>query len=303
MHNTQESQLMLRLFFITNYLCNFDTCQVVDCLVMTIIYNRISRHICSILINRPNKRNALNIDTIEKLKDSLREFEQDDSMHVAIIAGVGGNFCSGYDLNEFIQIESGKPNLINIKQMLWPVGCRLTNKKVTIAAIEGHAAGFGFELALKCDYRVADKDARIGFLNRRFGIPICNGGTVILPRLIGLARSKELIATGKAQLAPEALQYGTITYISDVGCAQGRSLNLARCLSKFHQPAMLHDLNSLDKTNQILDALEQEQTASLKYLENCEPLNIAARFLKGQLCRHGNTDLGNLLSTQPEVTL
>lgn len=271
---------------------------------MPIILDRISRTVCCILINRAHKRNALNIEAVKKLQDTIYKFESDSSYHVAIIRGADGNFCSGYDLNEFIDCDSAQPNLDNIKQLLLPLGSKLSSKKITIAAIEGHAAGFGYELALKCDYRVADKNARLGFLNRRFGIPIMNGGTVTLPKLVGFARAKELIGTGKAQLAPEALNHGTITYIADVGCAQGRALNLAGCLSKFDQAALMHDLKTVDEQEFLreTDSLRRERTRSLSYLEE-HNFPIAARFLKGELCRHGNTDLGNISGFDTEVTI
>lgn len=270
---------------------------------MTIIFDRVARHVCTIFINRPAKRNALNLDTIKKLKLALTKFEEDDDFHVAIIGGVGGTFCAGYDVNELIEPETGMPNIQQIEQMLWPIGYKLSNKKITIAAIDGHAAGFGYELALKCDFRVGERDSRMGFMNRRFGIPIMNGGTVILPQLIGLSRAKELVATGKAQPADEALQHGLLTYISDIGCVLGRSINLARCLAKFHQPALVHDVGSTMMQYNDTRLLVAEQTKSLEYLKSCGPLKSAAKFLRGEMARHGNFDMGNLTEPDPEVTL
>lgn len=257
------------------------------------------------MINRPQRRNALDLESIISLRQALEIFDNDSSLDVAILGGVGNSFCAGYDLNQIVDPKSGKPNIQQIEQMLWPLGFKLSRKKIVIAAIEGYAAGFGYELALKCDFRVADKDSRLGFMNRRFGLPILNGGTVILPQLIGLARAMELIGTGKAQLAPEALQQGVITYISDVGCALGRSLNLARCLTKFDQGPLLHDLKSTESHSYArhLDSLRKERINSLKYLQNCGPLDTASRFLKGELGRHGNYDMGNSIGVQPDVTL
>lgn len=272
---------------------------------MSIVFNNISRRICTILVNRPQKRNALDLETIRNLRQAVERFDNDNTLDVAILGGVGNNFCAGYDLNEIVDSKSKMPNIQQIEQMLWPIGFKLSNKKIVIAAIEGHAAGFGYELALKCDFRIADKDSRLGFMNRRFGVPILNGGTVILPQLIGLARAMELIASGKAQLAPEALQQGVITYIADVGCALGRSLNLARCLVKFDQMALLHDLKSSESSifSRNFESLRKERADSLKYLQTCGTLEVACRFLKGELGRHGNYDLGNSIGVQPEVTL
>lgn len=270
----------------------------------TIIFKPITRNICNILINRPSKRNALNLESIKNLKSALQEFDEDEKFKVAILSGAEGNFCAGYDLNELVDTRTGMANIQQIEQMLWPLGTRLSTKKISIAAIDGHAAGFGFELALKCDFRVIEKDSRLGFLNRRFGIPIMNGGTVILPGLIGMARSLELVATGKAQLAPEALQYGTVTYVSDIGCSMGRALNLARNLSKFDTGPLLHDIKNLTEQRESQSQLlHKERTQSLEFLRQSGPLEVAVRFLKGELCRHGNTDLGNLRDPMPEVSL
>lgn len=239
------------------------------------------------------------------LQSRLREFEEDPSLHVAILAGSGGNFCSGYDLNEIIDIDTGMPKLEQIEKMLWPLENQLSKNKITIAAIDGHAAGFGYELALKCDFRFAERDARMGFMNRRFGIPIMNGGTVILPKLIGMARAMDLVATGKAQLAPEALQFGLIINHCDIGCVVGRSLNLGRSLAKFDQAALLSDLKSMVRGNleNDIELMRRERRRSLEYLKRCGPLTVAVKFLRGELCRHGNFDLGNLISTTPQVTL
>lgn len=247
------------------------------------------------------------MDTIKNLRNALNRFQEDDSCSVAILGGVSGNFCSGYDLNELIIEEGGrhKLNWDNLLEMLWPLGTRLTQNKITIAAVEGHAAGFGYELTLKCDFRVADRDARMGFLNRRLGIPIMNGGTVILPQLVGLTRAKELIGTGKGQLAPEALQYGCLNYMADVGCALGRSINLARCLAKFDQTALLHDLSALNlyEEQTTIDKLTLERNRSLDYFKQCDDFQMVGQFLKGRLGRHGNFDMGNSLTIDPEVTL
>lgn len=273
---------------------------------MSVLVEKIARRIIGIHINRPEKRNALNAVTIKALRRALDDFDTDDECSIAILSGIGGHFCSGYDLNEIVHPQSGLPDMRNIDQMLWPLGLRLSNKKITIASIEGYAAGFGYELALKCDFRVADRDARLGFMNRRFGIPIFNGGTVILPQLIGQARAMELIATGMAQFAPEALQYGAITYIADIGCSLGRSLNLARCLAKFDQSSLLLDIKpklSQQQQRRILEKLRSERDHALDFLRDSKHLEIATRFLRGELCRHGKYDLDSCISSEVESTL
>jgi enoyl-CoA hydratase len=273
----------------------------------TVKFEKIGRGVYSILLNRPKKANAVNLELCRALRDTLDRFEHEDECKVAIVSGIGGNFCSGYDLNEFVDPTTGMPNIQLVQKLLWPVrSSRLSEKKLTIAAIDGHAAGFGFELALKCDFRVAERSARMGFLNRRFGIPIMSGGTVILPRLIGYPRAADLVATGRAQLAPESLQYGLINHISDVGCSIGKALNLARCLIKFPRDGLLHDLNKLrdQDRDKLSNMLLSERKSALDYLSNrVGPLELAVKFLSGDIGRHGNTDLGNMISSNPEVTL
>lgn len=273
---------------------------------MTVRIEKVARYILSILINRPEKRNALNIATVKALKNALDLFEADSDLKVAIIGGVGGNFSAGLDLSEVVHPESGLADMRNVEQMLFPLRTRLTENKITIAAIEGHAAGVGYELALKCDFRVADRDSRMGFMNRRFGIPIFNGGTVILPRLICQARASDLIATGRAQLANEALQFGVITSLADIGCSLGRSVNLARSLAKFDQAALLLDLKPslpADLKRREIDLLRQERDRGLKHLIECGPLEVAMRFLSGKQCRHGNYSMANEVQNDVEVTL
>jgi len=273
---------------------------------MSIIIEKVARNVCRILINRPAKRNALNLELIKRLQAAIEEYEQDSRYSVAILCGVGGNFCAGYDVAEIVDRESGMPKLHMIEQALWPLGTNLSNKKIVIACIEGHAAGLGYELALKCDFRVGERDARMGFLNRRFGIPIMNGGTVLLPQLIGQARAFDIVATGRAQLGYEALDYGILNHIADVGCAMGKALSLSRNLAKFRNDCLMNDLNhiKLERENKsVMDSLRKEREDSLSFLRSCGPLEVAKKFLDGELCRHGGTDLGNNIASTTEVTL
>lgn len=272
---------------------------------MSIDFAKVSKNICSILINRPEKRNALNLDLIRELRSAIDTFETDDELSVAILGGHGSDFCAGYDLNEFIDNKTGLANMNQIEQMLLPLGTRLSSKKITVAAIEGHAAGVGYELALRCDYRIADKNARLGFMNRRFGIPIMNGGSVILPRYIGYSRAADLVGTGRAQLSPDALQFGLLSQVCGIGCSLGVALNLARCLAKFDQRAVQLDLKGMlaQKDHEDSQLLVQERDRALDYLASCGPLTNGLKFLQGKICRHGNYDVGNLLQPDPVVTL
>lgn len=271
---------------------------------MTVIIERLGKGIISILINRPSKRNALDLQTFKAFFKALANFESDEESKIAIIGGVGGNFCAGYDLNDIINRNNGMPDMEMIDQMLMPLQTRLSNKKITIAAIEGYTAGLGYELSLRCNFRIADRDSKMGFMNRRFGIPIMNGGTVILPLLVGQSRALEIIATGKAQLASEAIEYGHINYLCDIGCSLGRALNLARSLAKFESEPMLLDIVEFmdgKSHKDTLEKLRKERQRALDFLRNCGPRRCAIEFLDGKLCRHGNFDLGN--STRPEANV
>lgn len=270
-------------------------------------FQTLGRGVCKIILNRANKANAINLELGRAIQETLARFEEDREHHVAILTGAGLNFCAGYDLNDIIELHTGKLNQQALEQLLWPISARLSESKVTIAAIEGHATGFGLELALKCDFRVAERDARMGFLNRRFGVPIMNGGTVLLPKLVGHARALDLIATGRAQLAPEALQHGLLNHVADIGCNVGKALNVARCVAKFPKEALQHDLNILRDQNQsrLEELMRREREQALKFLANRqdEPFEFAVKFLKGQICRHGNTDLGTTVGPETDVTL
>merc|ERR1719284_998490 len=129
-------------------------------------------------INRPDKRNAVNTETAEELKLAFQEFEADDNMYCAVLHGLGGNFCAGYDLEALSELE------IDIS-------------KPVIAAINGYCVAGGLELAVMCDLRVVEEQSKLGFLNRRFGVPLIDGATVRLPKLIGLSRAMDLILTGR----------------------------------------------------------------------------------------------------------
>lgn len=271
---------------------------------MSIIVDKPLRYVCTILINNVAKRNALDRNLIGHLQDAFRKFDDDDDSRVAVLGGVGGHFCAGYDLNEIIDTQTRRINLDNIKQMLLPVSDRLSRKKLVVAAVEGHAAGFGLELALRCDFRVGDFMSRMGFMNRRFGIPIMNGGTVILPQLIGRARAVDLIATGKAAFAADLLSHGLLHHQTDVGCCIGKAVGLARSVSKFDQSALLHDLKNLSECQATMDLLQRERDEALSYLErmSAEPFDMVHKFLTGESFRHGKYDMGNMVGDS-EVTL
>lgn len=275
-----------------------------------ILYEIGTNHVRYITLNRPSKRNAVNIEMVQYLKHYLQIFDEDEDASVAVISGRGGNFCSGYDLNELVNIEDGQSNISNLDKMLLPTTGKLSRHKIVIAAMEGYAAGFGFELALRCDIRVAENDAMMGFLNRRFGIPIVNGGTVLLPKLINGSTAMELILTGRALQATEAVQMGLIKQRCDIGCCLGTATNLARSLTKFDQATLVNDKNSTfnaimhpDDNGELSRKFFEERIKGLDQFTNTLPLDVAVRFLKGDACRHGKFNLQNKVEQMPVCTV
>ncbi len=197
-------------------------------------------------MNRPDRRNAVDIDHAEALSSAFRSFDTDDSQSVAILTGAAGNFCAGADLHA---IAEGRPNRV-AEDGDGPMGpTRMRLGKPVIAAIEGYAVAGGLELALWCDLRVAAKDATLGVFCRRVGVPLIDGGTVRLPRLIGRARALDLILTGRAVSADEALHIGLVSRVCPPGEALSSALSLARQLAALPQTCLRHDR---------LSVLEQE---------------------------------------------
>src|SRR5271154_1689595 len=158
-----------------------------------------------VTINRPEKRNAVNLKTAQLLANTFRQFDKDDALDVAVLTGSGGTFCAGADLKEFANRDEERISGAGDG----PMGpSRLRLSKPVIAAIEGYAVAGGLELALWCDLRVVARDAVMGVFCRRFGVPLIDLGTVRLPRLIGQSRAMDLILTGRPVSGDEALNIG-----------------------------------------------------------------------------------------------
>ncbi len=183
--------------------------------------------ITTVVIDRPKVRNAVDRDTAQALADAFRAFDADPDANVAVLCGEGGNFCAGADLKA---VASGGPGRNRIEAGGdGPMGpSRLLLDKPVIAAIEGYAVAGGLELALWCDLRVVAEDATLGVFCRRFGVPLIDGGTVRLPRLIGLSRALDLILTGRPVGAAEALQMGLANRVVPRGAARAAAEELAR---------------------------------------------------------------------------
>ena len=186
-------------------------------------------------IDRPERRNAVDGATAELLKSGYEEFVADDSARVLILTGAGGvAFCAGADLKAIETLST------RIEDPAGPLGfSRLTSPKPTIAAIAGWCLAGGLELALWCDLRIATLESRLGFPERRWGVPLIDGGTQRLPRIVGLGRALDLILSGRIIGAGEALEWGMLTELSLDPLA--RALELAEALSAFPQDTMLAD--------------------------------------------------------------
>ena len=177
-----------------------------------------------VAINRPEVRNAVNGAVATALVDAFRAFEANDDAKVAVLAGEGGTFCAGADLKAI-----GTPDANRVRaDGDGPMGpTRMVLSKPVIAAIDGHAVAGGMELALWCDLRVMEEDAILGVFCRRWGVPLIDGGTVRLPRIVGAGRALDLILTGRAVGATEALAMGLVSRVVEKGFVRTAALDLA----------------------------------------------------------------------------
>lgn len=235
-----------------------------------------------VTLDRPHRRNAVDRDTAQALADAFRAFDADDSAAVAVLTGVG-TFCAGADLKA---VAAGTPNRLE-PQGDGPMGpSRMVLSKPVVAAIEGHAVAGGLELALWCDLRVAAQDAVLGVFCRRWGVPLIDGGTVRLPRLIGLSRAMDLILTGRAVAADEALTMGLVNRVVAPGSALQAALELADQIASFPQACMQADRRSAYEA-WAPDAMEREFERGLQVLH--QGVVGATRFAAGA-GRHGRFD-------------
>jgi enoyl-CoA hydratase/carnithine racemase len=188
-------------------------------------------------IDRPHRRNAVDGPTAERLLEGVEAFEADDGARVLVLTGAGGvSFCAGADLKA-IETYAGRLDDPN-----GPMGfTRRTPTKPTIAAIGGWCLAGGLELALWCDLRVAAEGSTLGFPERRWGVPLIDGGTQRLPRIVGMGRALDLILTGRLVGADEALTFGLLTEVVPAGEHLTRALEMAEGLASFPQPTMLAD--------------------------------------------------------------
>jgi enoyl-CoA hydratase len=195
-----------------------------------------------VAINRPDVRNAVNGAVAAALAAAFRDFEGDDSAKVAVLAGEGGTFCAGADLRAI-----GTPDANRVtSDGDGPMGpSRMHLTKPVIAAIDGYAVAGGMELALWCDLRVMEEDATMGVFCRRWGVPLIDGGTVRLPRIVGVGRALDLILTGRAIGATEALAIGLVNRVVERGHVRAAALDLAEEIASFPEVCMREDRLSM----------------------------------------------------------
>jgi enoyl-CoA hydratase len=241
--------------------------------------------VLTVTINRPEVRNAVDSATAAALAKAFKDFESDDTLCAAVLTGAGGTFCAGADLRE---VAEGRRTGIdeNGPGPMGPTWLQLS--KPVIAAVEGHAVAGGLELALWCDLRVAARDTIFGVFNRRFGVPLIDLGTVRLPRMIGQGRALDLILTGRAVSAEEALQMGLVNRSVDPGKALAVALELAHSLTVFPQHGLRADRLSVYEQWSLSweDARRNELKQGLQVLASGESRAGAQRFTSGE-GKHG----------------
>ncbi|MGZ5912342.1 MAG: crotonase/enoyl-CoA hydratase family protein [Reyranella sp.] len=239
--------------------------------------------VTTVIINRPEARNACRVETVKALHDAFMAFEADERARVAVLTGQGGTFCAGADLKELASgaaqgfCWAGEDKGVTRRPLAKPV----------IAAVEGHAVAAGLALAVWCDLRVADETAVFGVFCRRYGGPMPNGCTVRLPRLVGQSRALDMMLTGRAVEAPEAYAIGLANRLVKKGEARREAERLARELAALPEVAMLSDRSSLLRQWDF-----PEDEAIRREIEGSRPAmqqgfqSGAQRFVSG-IGRHG----------------
>lgn len=239
--------------------------------------------VTTVIMNRPAARNAVNGPAAGELLAAFEEFDRDETASVAVLWGDNGTFCAGADLKAF-----GTPDMNPAHRTgPGPMGpTRMVLSKPVIAAVSGYAVAGGLELALWCDLRVAERDAVFGVFCRRWGVPLIDGGTVRLPRLIGHSRAMDMILTGRAVDAQEAYAIGLANRVVDTGCARTAAEALATELAALPQQCLRSDrLSALGQWGLSEAEAIDAEFASLKRVA-AESLSGAKRFADGA-GRHG----------------
>lgn len=234
--------------------------------------------VLTVTIDRPQARNAVDPVTANRLRDAFAAFDADADLAVAVLTGAGGSFCAGFDLKS---VGSANPGYD--PDGPGPMGpTRMQLSKPAIAAIEGHAVAGGLELALWCDLRIAAQSAVFGVFCRRWGVPLIDGGTVRLPRVIGQGRALDMILTGRPVTAAEALSWGLANRVVADGTALATAQALAADIARFPQACLRADRTSAlaQWDASLADALNAEAHGGLAPL-HAEAVAGAARFVGG----------------------
>jgi len=243
--------------------------------------------ITTVILDRPERRNAVDRDTAEALAEAFRAFDADEEARVGVLFGDHGVFCAGADLKA---VAEGRPNRVEADGD-GPMGpSRFLLSKPVIAAVAGHAVAGGLELALWCDLRVVEEDAVFGVFCRRWGVPLLDGGTIRLPRLIGQSRALDMILTGRPVEADEALAFGLANRVVAKGRARAEAEALARQIAEFPQLCMRGDrLSAYEQWGLDLDAALANELRRGMNAALAEATTGAQRFTGGA-GRHGNFD-------------
>ncbi len=245
--------------------------------------------VTTVILDRPEARNAVNRHTADALAAAFVEFEQDASAGVAVLWGAGGTFCAGADLKDLAQGRGNRlatpakhPDPLSVDAPMGPTRMRLS--KPVIAAVSGYAVAGGLELALWCDLRVAEEDAVFGVFSRRWGVPLIDGGTVRLPRLIGQSRALDMVLTGRPVGANEAFTMGLANRIVPRGLSRPEAERLARRIAAMPQACLRNDRSSVYEQFDLplTAAIENEFAHGMKALAAGEAREGAARFAAGE---------------------
>lgn len=232
-----------------------------------------------ISINRPHVRNAINKSTAQALKDAWLDFEADENALVGILSGGDEVFCAGADLNNVDELVA------DVEGEMGPLGfTRLFVSKPTIAAVAGFCVAGGLEIACWCDLRIADETAVFGCFERRFGIPLVDGGTQRLPQIIGLGRALEMIPTGKPVSAKEALVSGLVNEVVAPGKSLKRAVELAQVLAKFPQMCIRNDRQAVyaGLGKELPEGLLIEARLGAETMKSGEPFTGSQEFKRGR---------------------
>ena len=244
--------------------------------------------VTTVILSRPQVRNAVDGATAAALAEAFRDFDADSEACAAVLWGEGGTFCAGADLKA---VSTGGGNAVR-EAGDGPMGpTRMALSKPVIAAVAGHAVAGGLELSLWCDLRVAERGAIFGVYCRRWGVPLVDGGTIRLPRIVGLGRALDMILTGRAVGAEEALRMGLADRVVEDGESRAAAEALAAEISRFPQRCLRSDrLSAYEQHGMDLEeALRNEYEHGIATIQSGETLEGATRFAEGK-GRHGSFD-------------